>query len=98
MDKRSNLSYASDNVMKFTMLCTRMNSTAGHAPLISASKAETNERGLIENALFYAPRMLKVIDIVHKNSVLAEQHVRMRRYFRGNRGLTQNLYAGETRA
>lgn len=60
-----------DNIMKFTMLCMRTNSTAGNAPMISASKAEVNERMLIENASFSALTLLKVIDIVHKNSVLA---------------------------
>jgi len=60
-----------DNIMKFTMLCMRTHSTAGHAPVIPASKAETNERMLIVNKSFSAPKLLKVIDIVHENSVLA---------------------------
>jgi hypothetical protein len=61
-----------DNIMKFTMLCMRMNSTAGHAPVIPASKAEAIERMLIVNTPFSAPKLLKVIDIAHKNSVLAD--------------------------
>ncbi len=61
----------SDNTMKFTMLCMRTDSTAGHAPVISAPKAEANERMLIVDTSLSAPKLLKVIDIVHENSVLA---------------------------
>ena len=62
-----------DNTMKFNMLCMRIYSTAGHASTIQASKADANERALIVNApLFSTPGLLKVIDMVHKNSVLAE--------------------------
>jgi hypothetical protein len=60
-----------DNIMKFTMLCMGTTSTAGHSAVTPASKAEANERMLIVNASLSAPKLLKVIDIVHKNSVLA---------------------------
>jgi hypothetical protein len=64
-----------DNTMKFTMLCMRTYSTAGHAPMILASKADANGRVLVVDApLLSTPGMLKVIDMVHKNSVLAENN------------------------
>jgi hypothetical protein len=84
-----------DNTMKFTMLCMRINSTAGHAPVIPASKAEANERMLIVNISLSAPKLLKVIDIVHKNSVLAVYNKLGSAGLSAGRGRIQNLYAGE---
>jgi hypothetical protein len=64
-----------DNTMKFTMLCMRTYSTAGHAPMIQASEADANGRVLVVNApLLSTPGMFKVIDMVYKNSVLAEDN------------------------
>jgi hypothetical protein len=85
-----------DTIMDCTMLCMRKNPTAGHASMIQASKADAKEQGLIVHASFLSlstSRTFKAVDMIHKNSVLAEDNKPIE-LFRNDRADLESLCQG----